>query len=86
MKISLFKTFWGHEGSFADAARLCADADFQGFESPFPTGTAEQESFLQCLAENELLYIAEISTATTPGFYVPMPGKTIDDHLTSLRK
>ena len=86
MKISLFKTFWGHEGTYAEAARLCAEADFEGFESPFPTEDADQEAFLQCLSENDLLYIAEISTATVPGFYVPSPGRSADEHLASLRE
>lgn len=86
MKISLFKTFWGHEGTAAAAAALCTEAGFQGFEAPFPVEPPAQEEFLGALAGNDLLYIAEISTATDPGYYVPRPGRSVDDHLTSLRE
>jgi len=86
MEIQLFKTLWGHEGALAEAAVLCQEAGFHGIEGPVPSDPGEREAFIATLGEASLDLIAEVCTATPPGFYVPTPGATPDDHLRSLRE
>ena len=74
MKVSLFKTLWGHEGSISEAADLVTEAGFSGIEGMYPEDPFEKASFAEVLAETNLEFIAEVSTATTPGLYVPAPG------------
>ncbi|MEM1443461.1 MAG: sugar phosphate isomerase/epimerase, partial [Verrucomicrobiota bacterium] len=85
MEILLFKTLWGHEGSIAEAVNLAQEAGFNGIEGMYPDDPAEQEEFRAALAEGGMNFIAEVSTATTPGLYVPMPGKSPTEHVESLR-
>jgi sugar phosphate isomerase/epimerase len=78
MKPAFFKTLWGHEGAYAEAARAAVVAGFSGFEGPIPTDPDRRREFLDALAEYRLLYIGEISTT---GFAVPDPGSTVEQHL-----
>ncbi len=78
MKLELFKTLWGHQGSYADAADLAVAAGFQGLEGPLPQELSARSEFLAALRSRNLRYIAEISTT---GFAVPAPGSTVTDHL-----
>lgn len=82
MQQLLFKTLWGHDGSFLDAIHMAADAGMQGIEGPAPTTPAERETVLESLAEHNLSYIAEITTA---GTYVPERRASLADHLDSLQ-
>lgn len=86
MKLSLFKTFWGHEGTLADAIKLCQAAEFDGIETPAPTDPVERATFLTELKASGMLWIAEVSTCTEPGFYVPTKGCTVQEHLDSLEE
>jgi hypothetical protein len=83
MQFSLFKTFWGHEGSAATGARLAREAGFQGIEAPLPESPADRESFAEALAAHELGWIAEICTA---GSYVPQRHATPAQHLEDLER
>ncbi|MEM6916191.1 MAG: sugar phosphate isomerase/epimerase, partial [Verrucomicrobiota bacterium] len=85
MEVFLFKTLWGHEGTIAEAVALAKEADFSGIEGMYPDDPVEQESFRSAIAAEEMDFIAEVSTATTPGLYVPAPGKSPTEHLDSLR-
>lgn len=86
MELSLFKTLWGHEGSLAEAIALCHAAGFQGIEAPAPPDPAERESFFAELAGGGMEWIAEISTCTPAGCYVPTPGRSVEEHLGSLEE
>ena len=85
MKLELFKTLWGHQGTLHEAARLCRDAGFCGIEAPVPADLDERQAFVATLQEHELGLIAEISTLTPAGVYVPRPHGTPGEHLDSLR-
>lgn len=86
MELALFKTLWGHEGSPEDAIRQCQDAGFQGIESPAPADTAERARFFGMLEAAGLEWIAEVSTCTPPGIYLPLPHRSVDEHLDSLEE
>ena len=85
MNVLLFKTLWGHDGSLTEAMDLAVESGFSGLETPYPTDKEEQEEFTDLLSTNKLTFIAETSTATDPGRYVPMAGKSTVDHVDSLR-
>ncbi|WP_394242087.1 sugar phosphate isomerase/epimerase family protein [Halopseudomonas laoshanensis] len=81
MRLDLFKTLWGHEGTFEEAATLAVDAGFVGIEAPAPADAEEFQQLATVLATHGLDYIAEICTA---GSYVPDRHATPDEHLASL--
>jgi sugar phosphate isomerase/epimerase len=78
MQLELFKTFWGFAGGPRDAAPLVRTAGFDGIEAPVPPGGTEREAFALAIAEEQLGFIAEITTA---GSYVPDRNATPADHL-----
>jgi sugar phosphate isomerase/epimerase len=84
MKLKLYKTLWGHEGDLEDAVRLIQEAGFQGIEGPAPADPAAREIFFHTLAAAGLEWIAEVSTCTAPGVFVPSHGHSVEDHLDSL--
>ncbi len=84
MNLSLFKTLWGHDGTVDEALTLCKGSNFQGLEAPAPTDPAEREAFFSSIQSAGMDWIAEVSTCTAPGFYVPMPKRSVQDHLDSL--
>lgn len=86
MKIDLFKTLWGHQSDMDEAIRLCHEAGFQGIEAPAPLDPIERTAFFSAIESANLEWIAEISTCTPPGIFVPTPGHTVDDHLRSLEE
>jgi hypothetical protein len=86
MKLELFKTAWGHEGTLPEAIALCQEAGFAGLETPVPVEKEERLSFIETLAESGLSLIAEVCTATEPGLYVPIAGANVETHLKSLRR
>lgn len=83
MKLTLFKTLWGHDGTYQEAADMALAADFNGLEAPAPDNHNQLAQLGQVLADNRLDYIAEICTA---GSYVPDRRATPDEHLTSLEQ
>jgi hypothetical protein len=86
MDLSLFKTLWGHEGSLAEAVQQCIESGFQGIEAPAPLDPSERSEFFEALQQADLEWIAEISTCTPFGIFVPLPGRPVEDHLTSLEE
>lgn len=86
MKTILFKTVWGHEGSFAEACAAAKDAGFGGIEAPVPVDESARPDFFGNLQKGQLQWIAEISTCTLPGLFVPEPRKSVRDHLDSLEE
>ncbi|MEJ2509162.1 MAG: TIM barrel protein [Gammaproteobacteria bacterium] len=81
MKLKLFKTLWGFEGGYDEAADQAAEAGFDGLEGPPPTTPKGQDAFAAAMAEHALEYIAEIRTA---GGYVPDRGADVARHLATL--
>lgn len=84
MELSLFKTLWGHDGSLDEAVTACLEAGFAGIEAPAPLDQTERKTFFATLEKAGLEWIAEISTCTPPGTYVPEPDRSVEDHLASL--
>jgi len=84
MELALFKTLWGHDGSLADAIQLCQEAGFRGIEAPAPLDPIARTVFFEALQSAGLEWIAEISTCTPHGVFVPLPGCTVEEHLESL--
>ncbi len=81
MRLDLFKTLWGHEGTAETAASLAVEAGFTGLEAPAPEKDEEREAFAATLSAHSLDYIAEICTT---GSYVPDRTATPEEHLLSL--
>jgi sugar phosphate isomerase/epimerase len=84
MKAILFKTVWGHQGTFAEACAAALEAGFGGIEAPVPVDDAGALDFFANLAQGNLQWIAEVSTCTPPGVFVPEPRKSARQHLVSL--
>jgi hypothetical protein len=82
----LFKTFWGHEGDVSDAIQLGKAAQFDGIEAPAPIDPAERAAFFSEIESAGMQWIAEVSTCTPSGFYVPTKGCSVSEHLDSLEK
>ncbi len=86
MNLALFKTLWGHDGSLADAIGLCQEAGFQGIEAPAPLEPIARAAFFKAIQSAGLEWIAEISTCTLEGVFVPSPRHSVEDHLESLEE
>jgi len=86
MKAILFKTVWGHEGTFAEACGAAKEAGFGGMEAPVPVDESERLDFFRHLQNHQLQWIAEVSTCTLPGVFVPEPRKSAREHLASLEE
>lgn len=78
MDLQVFKTLWGHPGSFGSAIAVAATDGFNGIEGPVPENAAE---LLPALHQAGLKYIAEICTA---GSYVPQRKASVAQHLADL--
>jgi len=81
MKLQLFKTMWGFDGSIDVAIEQLLFADMDGLEGPAPESITAQQDMSTLLQTNKLSYIAEITTA---GSYVPDRHATVQQHLDSL--
>jgi hypothetical protein len=84
MNLLLFKTLWGHDGSLSDAVTLCKEAGIRGIEAPAPSERKSREVFFETMQNAELQWIAEISTCTPTGVFVPTPACSVEEHLKSL--
>lgn len=84
MKATFFKTVWGHDGSFPEAIALAKEAGFGGMEAPVPLDERRREEFFRNLKKGGLRWIAEVSTCTPEGVFVPEPRKSAAEHLSSL--
>src|ERR1700730_10438958 len=83
MDLKIFKTLWGHIGSFESA---CADAvkvGFDGIEGPSHSSRAVRNDYQRTLNDHGLEYIAEI---TTGGSYVPDAGSNPGAHFASFQR
>jgi len=83
MKLKLFKTLWGHEGSLDDAIDQSLAAGFDGIEGPVPEDAAEREALQSRLQAEGQEIIAEICTG---GSYVPNPHALVAEHLDDLQR
>ena len=84
MKPTFFKTVWGHDGTFVEAVGLAKTAGFAGIEAPAPLNDDERQTFFETLSTGGMKWIAEVSTCTREGVFVPDPGKSAAEHLASL--
>ena len=83
-ELLLFKTAWGAESDLAHNIAQCKAAGFAGLEAPAPLDAAERAAFFAALAAAGLRWVAEVSTCTPTGLYVPTPGRSVAQHLASL--
>jgi hypothetical protein len=81
MKLALFKTLWGHDGDLPSAIGRALEAGFTGIEGPVP---ADSGNFFGQLDGTP--WIAEVTTCTPPGEYLPLPHHGVDAHLASLEE
>ena len=81
MKLQIFKTLWGHSGSYQQAADEAIAAGFDGIEGPIPQQPGDHHWLAEILENNALLYIAEVCTA---GSYVPQRHADVVTHLASM--
>jgi sugar phosphate isomerase/epimerase len=84
MKAILFKTLWGHDGTLPEAIALAKEAGFGGIEAAVPLDEDASREFFTDLEKANLPWIAEVSTCTPPGIFVPEPRKSTRHHLISL--
>ena len=81
MQLQLFKTLWGAAGPIQHLISQAVTSGLQGIEGPAPATAEAQQMMSGLLAQNNLDYIAEITTA---GTYVPDRTATLQQHLNSL--
>lgn len=81
MKLALFKTLWGHQGTLPDAIARAKQHGFDGLEAVPPPAALLDEWRAQLRASG-LLFIAEIPTTSD---YVPIREASLSEHLRSLR-
>lgn len=83
MKLAIYKTLWGHNGSLESAIQQISQAKFDGLEGPAPQSKAEALQLKILLKETGVDYIAEITTA---GSYVPERQASLQQHIDSFSK
>lgn len=81
MRLRIYKTLWGFEGSYDSAAHDALVEGFDGLEGPVPTDPYRLDRLLQALDDHGLEYIGEICTA---GDYVPDRHADVEAHLRAL--
>jgi hypothetical protein len=83
MKLQLFKTLWGHAGSFEDAAIDAVEAGFAGLEGPYPLDDSRRRELDEALSTHNLKFIAEVSAT---GYANPETGASVDAQLDSFER
>ena len=81
MQLKLFKTLWGFDGSYIEAAELAKEQGYDGIEGPVPGSMQETEQLALSLQQHQLFYISELATT---GTYVPDRRLSVNDHLNDL--
>jgi hypothetical protein len=81
MQLELFKTLWGHSGSYAEAAEQAVAAGFAGLEATLPLDKSRQRELAAALVDYRLDPIGEIYTG---GWYVPNRRAPPERHLADL--
>jgi len=80
MRLQIFKTLWGHDGTFESAITESKKAGFDGLEGPAPENNLEAQQLKTQLENSGLAFIAEITTA---GTYVPDRDASLQQHIDS---
>lgn len=83
MKLKIFKTLWGLTSTYKQAVAETLKAEMQGIEGPAPNDSQTRTHLKQLLHDNQLEYIAEVTTA---GSYVPDRHASLEEHLESLKQ
>ena len=83
MQLLLFKTLWGHAGSFHEAAELAVANGYDGLEGSADRTSAQLVALAQALHVHGLGYIQEIVSG---GDYVPRRHATVDEHLADVAR
>ncbi|RLJ64926.1 TIM barrel protein [Sulfurisoma sediminicola] len=81
MRLDIFKTLWGHQGSYAEAAAQAHEAGFAGLEATLPAEPAKQRELAASLRDAGLDYIGEVYTG---GWYVPDRRAPPERHLADI--
>lgn len=81
MRLDIFKTLWGHQGSYAEAAAQAQEAGFAGLEATLPAAPAQQRELAAALRDAHLGYIGEVYTG---GWYVPDRRAPPERHLADI--
>jgi len=82
MQLQIHKALWGFDGSSIEqAVEQLQLANMHGIEGPAPESSEGQQHWRKLFKEQNVSYIAEITTA---GTYVPERHATLEQHLESL--
>ncbi|TAE74490.1 MAG: sugar phosphate isomerase/epimerase [Verrucomicrobia bacterium] len=79
MTLAVFKTLWGCSSDIRGGIEQALEAGFTGVEGPVPIDAPD---FFRELGDTP--WIAEVSTCTPSGEYLPLPHRTVVEHLASL--
>lgn len=88
-ELRLFRTAWRDAAdcpTWPAFFQTVLDAGWAGVEAPAPESPAESDAFFAALEASKLAWIAEVSTCTAPGLFVPIPGRSWRQHLASLEE
>jgi sugar phosphate isomerase/epimerase len=83
MQLLLFKTLWGHGGSFAQVAEQAVANGFDGLEGSADRTPTQLEALAHALRDHRLEFIQEIVTG---GDYVPKRHATVAEHLVDVER
>lgn len=81
MELKLYKTLWGHKGTYQKAIKDALNVGFNGIEGPLPQQIPEAKLLRECISKGQIEYIAEVCTA---GSYVPDREASLEQHLNDL--
>jgi hypothetical protein len=82
MHLEIYRTLWGVNSGYTEAAEESRAAGFDGIETPVPEDKAAAQELNSALQANGLKLIADLCTAGE--FSQPDRRATVDDHITDL--
>lgn len=83
MRLEIFRTLWGHQGSWQQALDEALGAGFDGLEARLPETAAQRSANARLLREQNVPYIATLFTSTP---VLPRQTDTPEAHLRDLRR
>ena len=83
MKLRIYQTLWGFEGTPASAVATARVCGYDGLEGQPPSSAAARDEWRKMLDDADLDYLAEICTMES---YIPRAGASPAEHLASLRR
>lgn len=82
-KLETFRSLWGFQGTWEQAAREAQAAGFDGIEARMPSDDQERQAFAHFLHQNQLPYIGILFTSAP---VLPRQSDSPEDHLDDLAR